>query len=1066
MLLTNLLFCVCGSVSPASAGAFVFNVSDGGGATLTVGPAKTSTFYMQSQFSEPLTDSIPLWTTLQPPWGGVPTGFVVDRSGEAQGRTVVRLRGDRGLWSLERIYQVEHHRILVNDTLSVAKEVAAAGWEALPIHVRQIMAAEVIGSIKQLVLPGSLYTYDCNSINSDRGSFGAPQMWMATETAAVGMMPLDDVFRAHGVGFNAALAKYPRSTTQTCAVSSTERPSLTLADPHLGLAPGSSVTLEWSIYPFAEDQLDYLDFVNVLRSDLGTDQITIPHLGQLGWARCTDLHLHPCTTAAFSGAGRDPEGHPPTDGDGFLEKHWEEWSPATTRAVLKQQGKIAVTDNEDWFYGTCGEVDIDGTAFVWGMPPLFEEYLRNVTTIVNAGGGLPAVYMHTQISTGNDACNTTVPPANGSGCILLDDATNYASCRVINASGGQVHYATCAKGASLPLFYPTHKNAYGDVMRRYVEKVFTLGFKGIFHDEFGPSLVSYTYDQYDGVSVMMDRNNNLTAKVAHIGLLKDKLELELWKDITMRHGGFLLANGAPQTRTWIDAMVGAVSPSVHFGENSVEHRALFNQAYTPLMLNRYQDLPRGTDDDPKYAGIGADVWLNVLAHLDQGVLSFSYDGMWQNSTRSTCYEKMVPITVTQLGRGFIVGRERVISKVNRTFAPPSLVSPAATINYYEQGLLVRTEKVAAGASSITLTLKGPVGSATQQMGIIVWGVGVALKTDDVAAVVDVNVTTVFGPGMTSTPLMGHRIPGLVYSSTHHTLLAFAEGRVTCNEYPSPHHIVLARSLNGEASFDVPRVKFNATRDRSGSAWDPTAVFVYRQHISQSGGYSTLSMTDDKKIALLFEDEWTIDNSKTGMPVGSHAVQGSGKITLALVSPKTIIDQGAQGFIPCADDHCTGGTPPPLSAKVNPAVVYCRAPVKLDDTRSSWRATSTARALRDTMAVRLLTAAFAAVAVGTSPSPPSPSAAPELLRAAGIAEKRTQAASLSRRLQRTGTSATHEDRAREHAVSPAASVLNAKTDFGAKGDGVASRGLSLPLIANLNLNVLKDTYDYSCLLARY
>jgi hypothetical protein len=45
------------------------------------------------------------------------------------------------------------------------------------------------------------------------------------------------------------------------------------------------------------------------------------------------------------------------------------------------------------------------------------------------------------------------------------------------------------------------------------------------------------------------------------------------------------------------------------------------------MLTRYQKLPASTDDDPKYAHIGKNVWLNVLAHLDAGVLTFEYDGM-------------------------------------------------------------------------------------------------------------------------------------------------------------------------------------------------------------------------------------------------------------------------------------------------------------------------------------------------------------------------------------------------------------------------------------------------------
>jgi hypothetical protein len=224
LLLPRLLLLLgrCGGAA-AVLPAFVFNVSDGGGATLTVGNdgAETSTFYMQSQFSELPIGNAPLWTTLQPPWGGTPHGFVVDRSGEAQGRTVVRAQSSytSGLWGLERAYQLDGHRILVNDTLTVPRSAATAGWAAIPIYIRQILSAEVIGSVRELVIPGALYTYDCNSLNHDRGSFGAPQVWMTTDTAAVGMMPLDDVFRVHSVGFNHALAKQPRATTQTCEVS-------------------------------------------------------------------------------------------------------------------------------------------------------------------------------------------------------------------------------------------------------------------------------------------------------------------------------------------------------------------------------------------------------------------------------------------------------------------------------------------------------------------------------------------------------------------------------------------------------------------------------------------------------------------------------------------------------------------------------------------------------------------------------------------------------------------------------------------------------------------------------
>ena len=366
----------------AAASTFNFTVSDGGGFTLTVGnwtedgrsvpPPAEATFTLQSQFSEP--GAPERWTTLQPPWGGVPANFVVDRSGEAEGRTVVRLNGSYdGLWSLERVYQVAGHRVLVNDTLTARHAPAEGGGpSALAIYVQHILAAEAIGSVKDVVIPGSVGTYDCDNSNSDRGSFGAPQIWMTTASAAVAMMPLDDTFRVHSLARNAALAKYPTATTERCAVSAYERPTIVLADPHLGLAPGANITLEWAIYPvsvprgrlltsslvllshgrqFGSDSLDYLDFVNVLRRDLGTDAITIPHLGCLGWATCTGA-LKPCSMDDFVDAG------------GFEKPHWEQWDAATAAAFFQQQGNLAITGNMGWLHG---EHDRPQTNFLAGL---------------------------------------------------------------------------------------------------------------------------------------------------------------------------------------------------------------------------------------------------------------------------------------------------------------------------------------------------------------------------------------------------------------------------------------------------------------------------------------------------------------------------------------------------------------------------------------------------------------------------------------------------------------------------------------------------------------------------
>jgi hypothetical protein len=78
---------------------------------------------------------------------------------------------------------------------------------------------------------------------------------------------------------------------------------------------------------------------------------------------------------------------------------------------------------------------------------------------------------------------------------------------------------------------------------------------------------------------------------------------------------------------------------------------------------------------------------------------------------------MVPITVTELGRGFVVGRERVVTKVNRTFTAPAGHS-GSSIYIYEAGVLVREEQ---GGTAVKLVINGgPDTRSDRQMAIIVW----------------------------------------------------------------------------------------------------------------------------------------------------------------------------------------------------------------------------------------------------------------------------------------------------------------------------------------------------------
>lgn len=80
------------------------------------------------------------------------------------------------------------------------------------------------------------------------------------------------------------------------------------------------------------------------------------------------------------------------------------------------------------------------------------------------------------------------------------------------------------------------------------------------------------------------------------------------------------------------------------------------QIFTPIQLNRYGGNKR--DPDPQYDPHGnltqiLDVFTNVLNHMDYGLLSFGYIGLFEKDPRRTCYSFMFPITPCEIGPGFV-----------------------------------------------------------------------------------------------------------------------------------------------------------------------------------------------------------------------------------------------------------------------------------------------------------------------------------------------------------------------------------------------------------------------------
>ena len=95
-----------------------------------------------------------------------------------------------------------------------------------------------------------------------------------------------------------------------------------------------------------------------------------------------------------------------------------------------------------------------------------------------------------------------------------------------------------------------------------------------------------------------------------------------------------------------------------------------------------------------------DICRGFNDHLDYGTLSMTYGSLWHNSTKENVYAHMTPTTALEIGEGFVIGRERTITKVSGLYEapPPTTASGAgaparsATVHRYVSCLKSKVEQ--------------------------------------------------------------------------------------------------------------------------------------------------------------------------------------------------------------------------------------------------------------------------------------------------------------------------------------------------------------------------------------
>ena len=225
----------------------------------------------------------------------------------------------------------------------------------------------------------------------------------------------------------------------------------------------------------------------------------------------------------------------------------------------------------------------------------------------------------------------------------LDEAPErFADARILRSDGTQNDYGKPA----MRLFCPTADNLYGQEVAKNVDIIFdTIGADGVYWDEHAYSRATYHYGEpWDGVSGDIDaKTMRVTRLKSSVALLSDAWKVSLAKRILAR--GPLVGNGSPLTR----AMAALQFPCFH--ETGSISNCTRAHLYSPIALGDH--LTERSEED---------AYGTMLAALDYGCVYHWYAQEQVVPTHPHLTRYMYPITPMALHEGYILGRERIVTK--------------------------------------------------------------------------------------------------------------------------------------------------------------------------------------------------------------------------------------------------------------------------------------------------------------------------------------------------------------------------------------------------------------------
>ncbi len=231
--------------------------------------------------------------------------------------------------------------------------------------------------------------------------------------------------------------------------------------------------------------------------------------------------------------------------------------------------------------------------------------------------------------------------------VMDESPERYADARLIQSDGTHADYGVPHDR----IYTPTRENNYGREVAKNVDLILDdIRADGVYWDEHEYSRVQYHYGPpWDGWSGDIDPKSMTVARLkSSVTLLSEPWRLDLAKRILAR--GPLIGNGPPFTR----AMAALKFPC--FVETGSITNCAQAHLYSPIALGDHLTEHSETD-----------AYRIMLGALDHGCVYHWYNDMTVIPTHPHITSHMFPITPLEIHAGYVLGRERIITKTSGLF---------------------------------------------------------------------------------------------------------------------------------------------------------------------------------------------------------------------------------------------------------------------------------------------------------------------------------------------------------------------------------------------------------------